>query len=102
VASCAPLLAAGPVSDSLLLQAWGFALEEPGPATTAGCLTHALDVYDARASLSLVERCARTLNQAWADAQELNSGAAETLTRLLSKSCRLGLITNGPSDAQRA
>jgi HAD superfamily hydrolase (TIGR01549 family) len=102
-AACAPLLAtAGGILPPELLAAWTSALEEPGPATTALCLTRALRACHTTASRELVDRCAKALNGAWARAQELHPGAEEALATLRERSLRIGVVTNGPSDAQRA
>ncbi len=102
-ASCAPLLDVCPqTGPSQVLRAWEAALQEPGPATTAGCLARALRICGIAALDDLVEHCARSLNREWARAQELNDGAKELLGVLRGKDIHLGIITNGPSDAQRA
>jgi HAD superfamily hydrolase (TIGR01549 family) len=99
--SCAPLLASRAVSFQLLMNAWAATLEEPGPSTMAGCLARALDACDIAASRHLIERCIQSLNAAWAEAQALDDGVADTLAHLTGL-YPLGLITNGPSDGQRA
>ena len=98
---CAPLLGSSPDTLPSLLNAWAATLEEPGPSTMSGCLTRALAACDIPASTQLIEQCIRALNAAWAEAQELNTGVAETLAQL-ARRYPLGLITNGPSDGQRA
>jgi HAD superfamily hydrolase (TIGR01549 family) len=85
----------------MLLQAWAEALEEPGPSTTAGCLTRALAACGAPAPEQLVASCARTLAANWAATQELAPEAESTLAYLAER-YPLGIITNGPSDAQHA
>lgn len=101
-ASCAPLLDAATEAQSLsLLNAWAEALEEPGPSATAACLTRALAASEISAQEHLIERCARALIVNWAETQELDSGVSDMLAHL-ARLHPLGLITNGPSDAQRA
>jgi putative hydrolase of the HAD superfamily len=99
--SCAPLLASTAVDAQTLLRAWGEALAAPGHSTTAGCLTHALAACGAPAPEHLIGSCARSLATTWAAAQELAPGAASTLAYLAARH-PLGIITNGPSDAQHA
>lgn len=101
--SCAPLLEACPRIDQLqLLHAWEATLQEPGPSMSAGCLARALRACGSAAPDDLVEQCAQSLNQEWARAQELNVGAKDLLGDLKRNGVRLGMITNGPSDGQRA
>lgn len=104
-ASCAPLLdGLDSVDEALassLLSTWTVVLELPGPSTTAGCLARALSAMGISASEQLVSQCARSLVDDWAAMQQLDASAAETLT-LLARRHPLGIITNGPSDAQRA
>jgi HAD superfamily hydrolase (TIGR01549 family) len=99
--SCAPLVDSPLVDAQTLLRAWGEALEEPGPSTTAGCLTRALAACGAPAPEQLVASCARTLAANWAATQELAPEAESTLADLAER-YPLGIITNGPSDAQHA
>lgn len=99
--SCAPLVDSPLVDAQTLLRAWGEALEEPGPSTTAGCLTRALAACGAPAPEQLVASCARTLAANWAATQELAPEAESTLAYLAER-YPLGIITNGPSDAQHA
>ena len=98
---CAPLVDSPLVDTAMLLQAWAEALEEPGPSTTAGCLTRALAACGAPALEEVVESCARALAANWAAAQELAPGAESTLAYLAER-YPLGIITNGPSDSQHA
>ncbi len=99
--SCAPLLASPQIEAQTLLRAWGEALEAPGHSTTAGCLTRALAACGAPAAEQVVASCARSLATNWAATQELALGAESTLPDL-TKRYPLGIITNGPSDAQHA
>ncbi|HEX5440430.1 MAG TPA: HAD family hydrolase [Ktedonobacterales bacterium] len=99
--SCAPLLASPLVDDQTLLRAWGEALEAPGRSTTAGCLARALAACGAPAEEQVVTSCASTLAANWAAAQELAPAAKSTLANLAGR-YPLGIITNGPSDAQHA
>jgi HAD superfamily hydrolase (TIGR01549 family) len=99
--SCAPLVDSPLVDAQTLLRAWAEALEEPGPSTTAGCLTRALAACGAPAPEQLVASCARTLAANWAATQELAPEAESTLAYLAER-YPLGIITNGPSDAQHA
>lgn len=99
--SCAPLVDSPLVDTSMLLQAWAEALEESGPSTTAGCLARALVACGAPASEQLVASCARSLADNWAATQELAPEADSTLAYLAERH-PLGIITNGPSDAQHA
>ncbi len=102
-ASCAPLLEVCGQTDPLqVLHAWEATLQEQGPATTAGCLARALRACGTAAPDDLVEQCAQSLNREWARAQELNVEAKELLGVLSGNGARLGMITNGPSDAQWA
>jgi HAD superfamily hydrolase (TIGR01549 family) len=102
-ACCAPLFAVNAhVDPPHLLRAWGAALEEPGPATMSSCLAQALDGCGAAAPRAILDRCARELSHEWARTQELNTGAEEVLATLWSRSFHVGMITNGPSDGQRA
>lgn len=101
--SCAPLLEVCAGTDPLqVLHTWEAILQEQGPSTTAGCLARALHACGIAAPDDLLEECARSLNREWARVQELNVGAKELLDALRGKDFRLGVITNGPSDAQRA
>jgi putative hydrolase of the HAD superfamily len=97
--SCAPLLASPLIDTAMLLQAWAEALEAPGPSTTAGCLARALATCGAPAPEQMVASCARSLTTNWAATQELLPGADSTLADLAER-YPLGIITNGPSDAQ--
>ena len=99
--SCAPLVDSPLVDTAMLLQAWAEALEEPGPSTTAGCLTRALAACGAPAPEQVVALCASSLAATWAAAQELAPGAESTLAYLAER-YPLGIITNGPRDAQHA
>jgi len=101
-AACKPLHDAHPSLDQAALQvAWGRALEAPGPSTTAAALTQAVRACGVEpADADLVADCAATLNRTWAEAQQLAPDAVETL-RALGERYPLGLITNGPADAQR-
>jgi len=102
-ATVAPLLAAHPAVDgAALLAAWAAALERPGPATTASCLSHAFAQCGVAAPDSaLLTRCANALNAAWATAQRPAPDLWPALTALRAHYL-LGIITNGPDDAQRA
>ena len=97
--SCTPLVDSPLIDTTMLLQAWAEALEEPGPSTTAGCLARALATCGASAPEQMVASCARSLAANWAATQELAPRAESTLTRLAVR-YPLGIITNGPSDAQ--
>lgn len=99
--SCAPLVDSPLVDTAMLLRAWAEALEEPGPSTTAGCLTRALAACGAPAPEPLVASCARSLATNWAATQELASDTEMTLASLAER-YPLGIITNGPSDSQHA
>lgn len=102
-ASCAPLLAIAPeVTTADLLAAWSVAVEEPGPATTASCIARVCEMCDVRASSDLIEQCAETQNATWARTQTWMPDAQEMLSTLTDWGARIGLLTNGPSDAQRA
>lgn len=101
-ASCAPLLEEPTDARIASLQdAWNNALQEPGPSTMQGCLAQACVAAGISATGRLVEQCARTLTAEWAATQRLDADVAETLAHL-SRKHPLGLITNGPSDGQRA
>jgi HAD superfamily hydrolase (TIGR01549 family) len=99
--SCAPLLASPRVDAQTLPHAWAEALEAPGHSTTAGCLTRALAACGAPADEQVIASCARSLAANWATAQELAPEAEPTLAHLAER-YPLGIITNGPSDAQHA
>jgi putative hydrolase of the HAD superfamily len=99
--SCAPLVDSPLVDTTKLLRAWGEALEAPGHSTTAGCLARALAACGAPAPKRVVASCARSLAAKWAATQELAPGAESTLAYLAERH-PLGIITNGPSDAQHA
>ncbi len=99
--SCAPLIHSVSDDTSLLLQAWAGALEAPGPSTTARCLERALATCGVSVPAPLIASCARSLVDEWAGAQELAPGVAPTLAYLAQRH-PLGIITNGPSDAQHA
>jgi len=114
-ASLAPLLTAHPTVDrAALLTAWVAALERPGPATTTSCLAWAfahcnanpaspIDAPDAvdAPDTTLLTRCADALNTAWAAAQRPAPDLWPALAAAQAR-YRLGIITNGPDDAQRA
>ncbi|MEO7000346.1 MAG: HAD family hydrolase [Ktedonobacterales bacterium] len=102
-AASAPLCRAYPVVDQVtLLAAWGRALAAPGPSTTAMALTQALtECATAPVDALRIADCAAMLNHTWAAAQQLAPAARETL-HVLGEHYPLGLITNGPADAQRA
>jgi FMN phosphatase YigB (HAD superfamily) len=99
--SCAPLVDSPLVDTAMLPQAWAEALEEPGPSTTAGCLTRALAACGAPAPEQVVASCASAIAANWAATQELAPGTESTLAYLAERH-PLGIITNGPSDAQHA
>ncbi len=102
-ASLAPLLGAHPaVGEAALLAAWAAALEQPGPSTTASCLARAFAQCGVAApDQRLLLDCAATLNREWAAAQRPAPDLRPTLAALRSR-FTLGIITNGPDDAQRA
>ena len=99
----APLLAQVPHGTRRdLLAAWTAALLLPGPSTTAGCLARApaacgLPDPGSNTAGSL----AANLNAEWAAAQQVLPGVLNLLSDLGAR-WPLGLISNGPSDAQRA
>lgn len=100
--TCAPLvegLADAPVAA--LQDAWNDALLKPGHSTMPGCLAQACATAGILATERLIEQCASALTVEWAAAQRLDTGVAETLA-YLGRKYPLGLITNGPSDGQRA
>lgn len=103
VASLAPLLTAHPaVGEVALLAAWVVALEQPGPSTTVGCLARAFaDCGVVAPDQRLLRSCAATLNREWAAAQRPSLDLWPTLAALQAR-FTLGIITNGPDDAQRA
>lgn len=70
--------------------------------TTTRCLTAACEMCGIAPDLALVEACASELNAAWVGVQEWVPGAPEMLEVLRQRGARVGIITNGPSDAQRA
>ncbi len=84
-----------------LLRSWGETLLQPGPSTTADCFRQTLAAYAIAPDERLVVDLARDLNAGWAASQALAPAARSILTTLAA-SWPLGLITNGPSDAQRA
>jgi putative hydrolase of the HAD superfamily len=84
-----------------LLRRWGEALLQPGPSTSAGCLRQALAACAIAPDERLVTVLARDLNARWAASQAL-APAALSVLEALAAAWPLGLITNGPSDAQRA
>ncbi|HEV7214178.1 MAG TPA: HAD family hydrolase [Chloroflexota bacterium] len=98
----APLLQrrAGLTLDDLL-RSWAAALLKPGPATTAECFRALLNACGSNPNDGIADGLAAALNRRWAASQALAPGAKEALQRL-GASWPLGLITNGPSDAQRA
>jgi putative hydrolase of the HAD superfamily len=101
-ASCAPLFERYPMLEQAeLLGAWSAALEEPGPSAVAGCLARAAGRCGVRPPEDLLARCAANLNARWAASQRLAPGVAEALATLGTRH-PLGIITNGPSDAQRS
>lgn len=100
-ASCAPLLEHCAGDAKPLLAAWAAALEKAGPSTMPGCLARACAAAGIPAAGHLIEQCARNLTAEWAATQQLGADVAETLAHL-SQKYPLGLITNGPSDGQRA
>ena len=101
-ATCAPLLQGLAEAQIAALQnAWNTALQEPGPSTMPGCLARACAAAGILAKERLIEQCASALTADWAAAQRLGAGVAETLA-YLGRKYPLGLITNGPSDGQRA
>jgi len=83
-----------------LLHLWGEALLQPGPSTTAGCFRRVLGACGIAQADDLVGEFAAGLNARWAASQALTPAAEEVLQRL-GATWPLGLITNGPSDAQR-
>ena len=84
-----------------LLRLWGEALHQPGPSTTAGCFRQVLGAYGVASAEELAGELAVDLNQRWAASQAPAGGTWEVLQQL-SATWPLGLITNGPGDAQRA
>jgi len=84
-----------------LLRSWGETLLQPGPSTTADCFRQTLAACAIAPDERLVADLARDLNARWAASQALAPAARSILTTLAA-SWPLGLITNGPSDAQRA
>jgi HAD superfamily hydrolase (TIGR01549 family) len=84
-----------------LLRSWGETLLQPGPSTTVDCFRRTLAAGAIAPDERLVADLARDLNARWAASQVLAPGARSILTTLAT-SWPLGLITNGPSDAQRA
>lgn len=102
-AACAPLVSASPmVPIEALLYAWSAVLERPGPAATLGCLAAACELCSIAPDPASVAACASALNAAWVGEQAWMTGAPDVLDHLREGGARLGIITNGPSDAQRA
>jgi HAD superfamily hydrolase (TIGR01549 family) len=98
----APLLQRRPdLTLDGVLRLWGVALLRPGPSTTAGCLRRALAACAIAPDEGVVTDLAGELNARWAASQAL-APAARSVLETLAASWPLGLITNGPSDAQRA
>lgn len=101
-ASCAPLHALAPdIPAMALLAAWSAAVEAPGRSTSASCLAEACARCGVSAPGRLIDECAQALNSAWVGAQVLLPDTADVLDDLVARGYRIGLITNGPSDAQR-
>lgn len=84
-----------------LLRRWGEALLLPGPSTTESCFRQALATCAIAPDEETVADLARQLNARWAASQAL-APRARSVLGTLSVTWPLGLITNGPSDAQRA
>lgn len=84
-----------------MLEAWGNVLLTPGPSTTSGCFERALAACGIAAQADRTAELAVALNVRWAACQALFPDVQATLQRL-GAFYPLGLITNGPSDAQRA
>jgi len=84
-----------------ILHRWSDALMLPGPSTTAGCFRQVLVACDIAPEEGLVADLAGRLNARWAANQALQP-AAQSVLQQLGATWPLGLITNGPSDAQRA
>lgn len=98
----APLLAQRPdVEMKDVAPIWSAALAVPGPSTTATCLGRVLRDCGIEDKGALAEHLAARLNKRWAASQRLLPGTRSVLERL-QHGWPLGLITNGPSDAQRA
>ncbi len=100
---CVPLLSGSRHHKAAdLLDSFGTALTRPGPSSAASCLHCALGVCRATGvDTAGITESAAALTREWARAQRLLPGATATL-RALAESLPLGLITNGPSDMQRA
>jgi HAD superfamily hydrolase (TIGR01549 family) len=98
----APLLLLRPdLTLDGVLRLWGETLLLPGPSTTTGCLQQVLAACAIAADEGFVSELAASLNARWAASQALVPAARSVLERL-TVSWPLGLITNGPDDAQRA
>lgn len=83
-----------------MLGLWGEALLQLGPSTTAGCFRHVLSGSGVASANGLAGDLAAKLNSVWAASQKIAPDAWTVLQRL-GAHWPLGLITNGPSDAQR-
>lgn len=102
-ASCAPVFAAHPdLPAEALLYAWSAAIEAPGPSLVAPSLARAFAMCSLVVPQAVVEECAQALLSNWVAEQEWVPGAPDVLETLVGGGVRLGIITNGPSDAQRA
>jgi putative hydrolase of the HAD superfamily len=98
----APLLQRHPdLALAEVLRRWSEALLQPGPSTTAGCFRQALATCALAPAEEIITELADELNARWAASQALAS-AARSVLATLAATWPLGLITNGPSDAQRA
>lgn len=98
----APLLQGNAgVNVADLQRAWTEALLLAGPSTSAMCFARMLAACGLVRTVPSAEELAVSLNARWAASQMLMPGAGEVLRRL-ARRFPLGLITNGPSDAQRA
>lgn len=87
--------------DSDVLARWTAALLRAGSSSTADCLAQVLSDGADQAGAPPLATVARDLNACWAAAQRPAPDALTVLDALAAR-YPLGLITNGPSDAQRA
>ncbi len=100
---CTPLLSEAPERGfGALLAFWSAALLQPGPSTTSACFGSLLAACGiAGNGEQRAADMAVCLNAAWAESQAVLPGAYDVLGAL-GEHWPLGLITNGPADAQRA
>lgn len=84
-----------------VLARWNSALLLAGPSSTAGCLERLVPSMAVAGGAPPFAAAARDLRACWAAAQRLAPDAIAVLGTLADR-YPLGLITNGPSDAQRA